>query len=133
MFWRIQYKGTDNKVVDHTAAKLYRLEAVRVAWYTTKMFIDELARRVKKALFEDCARNTNHGAKPKSLDTKSGLIYKSAFCNYLLFSIFSSTFSSTTLPKRWRSQQKFEELVVHQTATGKGSCKRQENKTSHTG
>ena len=39
-----------------------------------KTFIDDQAKHIKKTLFEDCARNTNSGAKPKSSHTKSGVI-----------------------------------------------------------
>ena len=48
-----------------------------------QMFIDGLSKHMEKTLFEDCVRNTNPGAKPKSLDTESDLIYNGAFCDYL--------------------------------------------------
>ena len=47
------------------------------------MFINDLNKDIKKNLYEACARNTNPRAKPKSSDSKSGMIYKRAFADFL--------------------------------------------------
>ena len=44
-----------------------------------QLFIDDVSKRLRAA----CQFNPNPGAKPKSSDTETDLIYKRAFCNYL--------------------------------------------------
>ena len=46
-------------------------------------FIRELEEMLAKDISDACARNTNPRAKPKSLDTKSHLIYKRVFADFL--------------------------------------------------
>ena len=48
-----------------------------------QLFIDDLCKQVVPELRAACQLNANPGAKPKSGDTKTDLIYKRAFCNYL--------------------------------------------------
>ena len=48
-----------------------------------QQLINELAKQLVAELRVDCQPNTSPGAKRKSTDTKAGLIYKRAFCNYL--------------------------------------------------
>ena len=48
-----------------------------------QLFIDDLCKQVVPELRAACQLNVNPGAKPKSGDTKTDLIYKRAFCNYL--------------------------------------------------
>ena len=48
-----------------------------------QLFINELAKQLVAELRAACHLNTNPGAKPKSSDTKAGLIYKHAFYKYL--------------------------------------------------
>ena len=48
-----------------------------------QLFIDDLCKQLVKELRTACQLNPNPGAKPKSGDTKTDLIYKRAFCNYL--------------------------------------------------
>ena len=48
-----------------------------------QLFINDLAKQLVAELRAAC-HNTGLGAKPKSNDTKADLIYKRAFCNYLL-------------------------------------------------
>ena len=45
--------------------------------------IDDLSKQLVAELRAACQFNPNPGAKPKSGDTKTDLIYKRAFCNYL--------------------------------------------------
>ena len=47
-----------------------------------QMFIDDLTKDIKN-IFEACAQNTNPRAKPKSLDSRSDLIYQPTFTNFL--------------------------------------------------
>ena len=47
-----------------------------------QLFIDDLCKQLVKELRAACQLNPNPGAKPKSGDTKTDLIYKRAFCNY---------------------------------------------------
>ena len=49
----------------------------------TQRFIDDLCKQLVKELHAACQLNPNPGAKPKSGDTKTDLIYKRALCNYL--------------------------------------------------
>ena len=46
-------------------------------------FIHELTKQLVVDLREACQRNTSLVAKPKSSYTKTNLLYKRAFCNYL--------------------------------------------------
>ena len=46
-------------------------------------FIRELEELLAKDIRNTCARNTNPRAKPKASDTKSDLIYKHVFANFL--------------------------------------------------
>ena len=46
-------------------------------------FIQELEQLLLKDIRDACARNHNPRAKPKSLDTKSALIYKCVFADFL--------------------------------------------------
>ena len=48
-----------------------------------QLFIDDLCKQLVKELRAACQLNPNPGAKPKSGDTKTDLIYKRAFYNYL--------------------------------------------------
>ena len=48
-----------------------------------KRFIRELEEMLVKDIRNACARNTNPRAKPKALDTKSDLIYKRVFGDFL--------------------------------------------------
>ena len=48
-----------------------------------QLFINDLAKQLVAELRAACQLNPNPGAKPKSGDTRAGLIYKRAFCNYL--------------------------------------------------
>ena len=48
-----------------------------------QQFIDDLTNMFVKDIREACARNTNPRAKPKSSDTKSDLIFKRVFADYL--------------------------------------------------
>ena len=48
-----------------------------------QLFIDDLSKQLVAELRAACQFNPNPGAKPKSSDTKTDLIYKRAFCNYL--------------------------------------------------
>ena len=48
-----------------------------------QLFIDDLCKQVVPESPAACQLNANPGAKPKSGDTKTDLIYKRAFCNYL--------------------------------------------------
>ena len=48
-----------------------------------QQFINGLAKQLEVELRVACRLNTSPGAKPKSTDTKSNLIYKRAFCNCL--------------------------------------------------
>ena len=48
-----------------------------------QLFIDDLCKQLVAELRAACQLNANPGAKPKSGDTKTDLIYKRAFCNYL--------------------------------------------------
>ena len=48
-----------------------------------QLFINDLANQLVAELRAACQFNPNPGAKPKSSDTKTNLIYKHAFCNYL--------------------------------------------------
>ena len=48
-----------------------------------QLFIDDLCKQLVAELRAACKFNPNPGAKPKSGDTKTDLIYKRAFCNYL--------------------------------------------------
>ena len=54
-----------------------------IRFVSDQMFLADLTKHVKETLFDTCVQNTNRGAKPKSLNTKSGLQYKGAFCEYL--------------------------------------------------
>ena len=44
-------------------------------------FIEEPTKQLVVELRVACQLNTSYGAKPKSSDTKTNLIYKRAFCN----------------------------------------------------
>ena len=60
-----------------------------------QLFINHLSRQLVAELHAACQFNPNPGAKPKSSDTHTDLIYKRAFCNYLervhvLWAVFSS-------------------------------------------
>ena len=48
-----------------------------------QLFINDLSKQLVAELRSACQFNPNPGAKPKSSDTKTDLIYKRAFCNYL--------------------------------------------------
>ena len=48
-----------------------------------KRFIRELEELLAKDIRNTCARNTNPHAKPKASDTKSDLIYKHVFADFL--------------------------------------------------
>ena len=48
-----------------------------------QLFINDLCKLLVKELRAACQLNPNCGAKPKSGDTKTDLIYKRAFCKYL--------------------------------------------------
>ena len=48
-----------------------------------QLFFNDLAKQLVAELFAACRLHPNLGAKPKSSDTKTDLIYKRAFCNYL--------------------------------------------------
>ena len=48
-----------------------------------KRFIRELEELLVKDIRDACARNTNPRAKPKASDTKSDLIYKRVFADFL--------------------------------------------------
>ena len=48
-----------------------------------QLFIDDLSKQLVKELRAACQLNPNLGAKPKSGDTKTDLLYKPAFCSYL--------------------------------------------------
>ena len=48
-----------------------------------QLFINDLSKQLVAELRAACQFNPNPGAKPKSSDTKTDLIYKRAFCNYL--------------------------------------------------
>ena len=48
-----------------------------------QQFINELAKQLVAELRMACQLITSRGAKPKSPDTKAGLIYKRVFCDYL--------------------------------------------------
>ena len=48
-----------------------------------QLFIDDLSKQLVAELRAACQFNPNPGAKPKSSETKTDLIYKRAFCNYL--------------------------------------------------
>ena len=48
-----------------------------------QLFINDLSKQLVVELRAACQFNPNPGAKPKSSDTKTDLIYKRAFCNYL--------------------------------------------------
>ena len=48
-----------------------------------KQFIRELEELFVKDIRDACARNTNSRAKPKASDTKSDLIYKRVFADFL--------------------------------------------------
>ena len=48
-----------------------------------QLFIDDLSKQLVKELRAACQLNPNPCAKPKSVDAKTDLIYKRAFCNYL--------------------------------------------------
>ena len=48
-----------------------------------QLFIDDLSKQLVVELRAACHFDPNPGAKPKSSDTKTDLIYKRAFCNYL--------------------------------------------------
>ena len=47
-----------------------------------QLFINDLSKQLVE-LRAACQFNPNPGAKPKSSDTKTDLIYKRAFCNHL--------------------------------------------------
>ena len=48
-----------------------------------QLLINDLSKQLVAELRAACQINPNLGAKPKSSDTKTDLIYKRAFCNYL--------------------------------------------------
>ena len=48
-----------------------------------QLFIDDLSKQPVAKLCAACLFNPNPSAKPKSSNTKTDLIYKRAFCNYL--------------------------------------------------
>ena len=48
-----------------------------------QLFINDLSKQLVAELRATCQFKPNFGAKPKSSDTKTDLIYKRAFCNYL--------------------------------------------------
>ena len=48
-----------------------------------QLFINDLSKQLVAELRAACQFNPTPGAKPKSTDTKTDLIYKRAFCNYL--------------------------------------------------
>ena len=48
-----------------------------------QLFINDLSKQLVAESRAACQFNPNPGAKPKSSDTKTNLIYKRAFCNYL--------------------------------------------------
>ena len=48
-----------------------------------QLFINDVSKQLVAELHAACEFNPNPGAKPKSGDTKTDLIYKRAFCNYL--------------------------------------------------
>ena len=47
-----------------------------------QLFIDDVSKQLVAELRAACQFNPNPGAKPKSSDTKTDLIYKPAFCKY---------------------------------------------------
>ena len=49
----------------------------------TQLFMNDLSKQLVAELRAACQFNPNPGAKPKSSDTTTDLIYKRAFCNYL--------------------------------------------------
>ena len=52
-------------------------------WVNDKRFIRELEEMLVKDIHNACARSTNPRAKPKASDTKSDLIYKRVFGDFL--------------------------------------------------
>ena len=48
-----------------------------------QLFVNDLSKHLVAELRAACQFNPNPDAKPKSSDTKTDLIYKHAFCNYL--------------------------------------------------
>ena len=46
-----------------------------------QQLINELTLQLKAHLYEVCKRNTSPGAKPKSSDSKTNIIYKCVFRN----------------------------------------------------
>ena len=48
-----------------------------------QLFIDDVSKQLVVELRAACQFNPNPGAKPKSGDTKTALIYERALCNYL--------------------------------------------------
>ena len=48
-----------------------------------QLFLSDLAKQLVAELRAACHLNPYSGAKPKSSGTKTDLIYKCAFCNYL--------------------------------------------------
>ena len=58
-----------------------------------QQFIDDLNKYLVKDISDTCARNTNPRAKPKSSDTKSNLIYKCVFADFLKYLIYKCVFA----------------------------------------
>ena len=56
---------------------------VRYTMHVCRRFIRELEEMLVKDIRNACARNTNPRAKPKASDTKSDLIYKRVFGDFL--------------------------------------------------
>ena len=48
-----------------------------------QLFINDLAKQLVAELRAACQLHPNPGAKPNSSDTRTDLIYKRAFCNYM--------------------------------------------------
>ena len=74
---KVLIRGESRKVLDgYSADASGQLEC-------DQLFIDDLSKQLVAELRTACQFNPNPGAKPKSSDTKTDLIYKRAFCNYL--------------------------------------------------
>ena len=69
-----------------------------------QLFINDLAKQLVAELRAACQLNPNPGAKPKSSNIKTDLIYKRAFCNYLQWvHVLWAVFSSACLVYQWWS------------------------------
>ena len=69
-----------------------------------QLFINDLSKHLVAELRAACQFNPNLGAKPKSSNTKTDLMYKHAFCNYLSrVHVLWAVFSSARLVYQWWS------------------------------